>query len=58
MVESCGKGIIRTEYNEWMKVAVGAESMISILRLREDLQATFNATAAAEYFKTVEGMMK
>jgi chorismate mutase len=54
-VESCGKGVIRTEYNAWMQNIVGPESMISILRLREDLQAKFNATAAAEWFTTVEG---
>jgi hypothetical protein len=57
VVESCSKGIIKTEYNQWMKMAIGPESMISILRLREDLQQIFNSTAAAEYFTTVEGVL-
>lgn len=55
VVESCGRGIVRTPYIQWMKV-LGPEYMVSILRLREDLQEIFNASAAAEFFKSVEGL--
>jgi len=55
VMEANDKGVIKTPYRQWMR-ELGPEFMAAILRLREDLQAKFNNTAALEYFKTIEGL--
>eukprot|EP01111_Echinosteliopsis_oligospora_P011351 TRINITY_DN3731_c0_g1_i1.p1 TRINITY_DN3731_c0_g1~~TRINITY_DN3731_c0_g1_i1.p1 ORF type:complete len:536 (-),score=111.41 TRINITY_DN3731_c0_g1_i1:78-1685(-) len=54
VVESNNKGIIRTPYREWMNTT-GA-NLVSIIRLRDDLSAKFNSTAAVEFWESVAGL--
>jgi hypothetical protein len=49
-------GLQKTKFSEWMKLAENASHLIVWLPLRDDLRASFNATASYEWFKTVEGL--
>ena len=50
------QGIQRTPYKQWLEWADNADVSVTILPLKPEIREKFNATAAYEWFKTVEGL--
>jgi len=49
-------GIQMTPYKQWIKWARNADYMVTWIPLKKEYSERFNATAAYEFFKTLEGM--
>lgn len=49
-------GIQRNTWSDWKKMARNAGFSVAVLPLSEEKRKIFNKTAAAEFFKSVEGM--